>query len=61
MRAVFRAAGRLIRLLGYLAVGLWRARRLERMDEPERLESVRAWLAGAAAILGVSLQVRVDP
>ncbi|KTG15906.1 MULTISPECIES: lysophospholipid acyltransferase family protein [unclassified Guyparkeria] len=61
MRAVFRAAGRLVRLLGYLVVGLWRVRRLERMDERERLETVRAYLAGAAAILGVSLQLRVDP
>lgn len=58
MRAVFRAAGRLFRLLGYLGVGLWHARRLGRMDDQERLETVRAWLAGAATILGVSVRVR---
>ena len=60
MRAVFRAAGRLLRLMGYLILGLWRARRLERMDEQERLETVRAWLAGAARILGVSVHVLGD-
>ena len=60
MRALFRAAGRLFRLMVYLVVGLWRARRLERMDERQRLETVRGWLAGAAAILGVSVHVRGD-
>ncbi|MCL7743857.1 1-acyl-sn-glycerol-3-phosphate acyltransferase [Guyparkeria hydrothermalis] len=58
MRPLFRAAGRLFRLLGYLGVGLWRARRLGRMEEGERLETVRAWLADAAGILGVSVRVR---
>ncbi|MBN2871412.1 MAG: 1-acyl-sn-glycerol-3-phosphate acyltransferase [Halothiobacillaceae bacterium] len=58
MRPALRAVGRLMRLLGYLAVGLWRARSLERLDEATRREIVRAWLAGVGDILGVSVQVR---
>jgi len=58
MRSVLRAAGRLLRLAGYLVVGLWRARQLAGMPEAERLEAVRAWLAGAVSILGVTLEVR---
>ena len=58
MPAWLRAIGRVTRLLGYLAVGLWQARRLSGMDEAQRLEQVRAWLAGAAGILGVGLHVR---
>jgi len=55
--AVLRAIVRLFRLLGHLVGGLRLARRLDRMDEAARLESVRAWLAGGANVLGVTVAV----
>ncbi|MFP4252122.1 MAG: lysophospholipid acyltransferase family protein [Guyparkeria sp.] len=54
---VLRALIRGPRLLAYLVAGLWHVRRLSRLDEPARLERVRAWLGGAYAVLGVRLQI----
>ena len=58
MRGWLRATGRLFRLLAHLAAGVWLAWRLKRMDEPDCFEAVRAWLAQAAAILGVRVRIR---
>ena len=58
MRALFRAIGRLFRLLVHLVVGMRLAHGLARMDEQERLEAVRAWFATAWVILGVRIRVR---
>ncbi|HSH85602.1 MAG TPA: lysophospholipid acyltransferase family protein [Guyparkeria sp.] len=57
MRTALRATVRLLRLLGYLATGLWRAGRLGRMQEGARLEFVRSWQAGVPTVLGVAVHI----
>ena len=55
--AIWRALWRGLRLAAYLIGGLWRARGLARLDEATRSEQVRAWLHGAAGVLGVRVRV----
>ncbi|MCL7752100.1 1-acyl-sn-glycerol-3-phosphate acyltransferase [Guyparkeria hydrothermalis] len=57
MAAIWRALSRGLRLLAYLVAGLWHARRLAGLDEAARSEQVRAWLDGAARVLGVRVRV----
>lgn len=57
MRCALRGLTRGVRLARYFVKGLWRTRRFAQLDEAVRLEQARAWLGGAAPLLGVQVRV----
>lgn len=58
MRRTLRGLVRGVRLVGYFVAGLWRNRRFAHLNEAVRLEQARAWLGGAAPVLGVRVRVQ---
>lgn len=58
MRRALRGLVRGVRLVGYFVAGLWRTRRFARLNDAVRLEQARAWLGGAAPVLGVRVRVQ---